>query len=289
MILATGEAESKAMCKIPFLACLKLIAVLFAAGCWTETAPQQTGRASSPQNSVPGLKTSQNRQLERDFTVKSNIAKEEIEQAELSVLFIGNSHSWIIPKLLTEIYERQQPGKKVLVRRVRFTGFLVDHLKSGNTKKLIESGPWDYVVLQAQKYSTSGKYHYPYDAAIELSQAATDVGAKIIMYPEWPRRDVPDEYERIRALHETIAEQIGATVAVARIGEAWEAVRQENDRLELYAPDGNHASQLGSYLVACVFYSMIADASPYSSKLPEKPETEFNRRLIERVVWDAVQ
>ena len=68
-----------------------------------------------------------------------------------------------------------------------------------------------------------------------------------------------------------------------------QAVRRENEQLQLYAPDGNHASHLGSYLVACIFYSMIAGESPYSKELPEEPEAEFNRRLIERVVWDEVQ
>lgn len=202
---------------------------------------------------------------------------------ELRVLFIGNSHSAPIPRLLTKLFRKHQPKTKTKIQTARSFGFLVDHAKVPATRKLIQSGEWDYVVLQAQKYSTSGKYTYPTDGAIQLSELANQAGAKIIMYPEWSRAGVPDEYIRIKDIHNAIARQTGAQVAP--IGEAWQEAGKSLDPKRLYAPDGNHATEKGSYLNACVFYSMITKQRPASKKGSSSAET----RVLENAAWTAYQ
>lgn len=207
------------------------------------------------------------------------------DEDELSILFIGNSHSAPIPKRLTEIYQRQQPGAKVRIKAVRKGGFLVDHARSESTLQMMRSGDWDWIVLQAQKYSTTGRYTYPTTGAIELSEVAAEVGAKVIMYPEWSRRDVPEEYARIRAIHDSIAEETGADVAP--IGEAWEKAISENTD-GLYARDGNHATAKGSYLNAAVFYSLIEKESPVFEG-QARSEDERIKRKLERYAWESVE
>lgn len=212
---------------------------------------------------------------------------DDLKDADLRVLFIGNSHSVPLPKLLQEIYARQQPSKTTCFRKLPGMGFLVDQLRSPGTTDAIRDGEWDYVVLQAQKYSTTGTRSYPTSAAIELSAIAKEAGAKVLMYPEWSRRDVPDEYIRIRAIHDSIAEATGAVVAP--IGEAWEAAA-ELSSIEfetLYAFDGNHASKDGSYLNACVFYALMAGESPEESESESGDATV--RVQLERVAWSTVQ
>lgn len=198
---------------------------------------------SKPNRSVPTVQP-----------LRPEISKATIEQADISVLFIGNSHSAPIPKILTEIFENQMPSKTFLSVGV-YHGFLVDHAESPSTLELLQRGSWDCVVLQAQKYSTSGKYHYPYDAAIKLSRLATRQRSRIMMYPEWSRRDHPDEYKRIDRIHNEIAAQTGASVAP--IGQTWSDVLAANPQMELYAADGNHASMAGSYLNAAIFYCLL--------------------------------
>ncbi len=209
------------------------------------------------------------------------IAKDDIEQADVSILFIGNSHSAPIPGILSELFKSQLPNQKVLIAAAPSWGFLAEHAERNSTVSLIKQGPWDYVVLQAQKYSTTGKYSYPYDGALKLSKIASAQGAKIIMYPEWSRREVPDEYKRINQIHNEIAKQTGAVVAP--IGQAWERALKKNSKLKLYASDGNHASPLGSYLNACVFFSMVTGNAISELNLNQpKPTFQFRIETLAR-------
>lgn len=206
---------------------------------------------------------------------------------EIRVLFIGNSHAAPMPKLLTGIFKRQQPDANTLIRSAASFGFLVDHAKTPGTLELIRSGEWDFVVLQAQKYSTTGKYTYPTDGAEQLCKIANDSGAKILMFPEWSRVDVPQEYHRIKAIHNSIAAKTGAQVAP--IGEAWEAAALSTERNRLYAGDGNHASPAGSYLTACVFYSMITKETPVRAEDAKSISFPESYRKLEQAAWFAVQ
>lgn len=205
----------------------------------------------------------------------------------LSVLFIGNSHSAPIPLLLKQIFAHRRPELATNFRLAPGSGFLIDQMKQKSTTDAIRSGQWDYVVLQAQKYSTTGKYKYSTEGAIALAEMAKESGAKVLMYPEWSRRDVPDEYKRIRAIHDSIAEETGAVVAP--IGEAWE-LAAKSTKCDLYHADGNHASELGSYLNACVFYSMfVNDCAVLSSDPASDREKVDEQRLIAQAAWSAVQ
>lgn len=189
--------------------------------------------------------------------------------------------------MLNEIFQRQLPGKVGLAHRVSTYGFLADHVKRKSTRDLIQLGSWDFVVLQAQKYSSSGKYTYPTDAAIELARLAQAQGSKVIMYPEWARRDVPDEYARIKAIHNSIAEKTESQVAP--IGEAWDRVQEAQPKLNLYAVDGNHASELGSYLNACVFFGMVTGKSPQRPASEADTDEQQQSRHLEQAAWQAVE
>lgn len=188
-----------------------------------------------------------------DENAKSGAVEKD---ASLRVLFVGNSHSAPLPGMLREIFLQHQPNVNATFELAPGTTFLIDRLGDQATLDLIENGNWDYVVLQAQKYSTSGKYVYSTEGAETLARLAIDSGANVLMYPEWSRKGMPDEYRRIRAIHDSIAKKTGAVVVP--IGEAWEMALNLNSDLELYDPDGNHASALGEWLNACVFYSALS-------------------------------
>ena len=156
--------------------------------------------------------------------------------------------------MLTRIFDTHVPGVRVCFRMGPRLDFLEGQAKSESVWDAIRRHNWDYVVLQAQKYSTSGKYTYPTDGAVRLANFAKENGSKVILYPEFPRRGV-DEYERIRAIHESIADKTSATIAP--IGEAWALARKNVNASQLYAADGNHASEKGNYLVAAVFFGLF--------------------------------
>ncbi|MGI9427552.1 MAG: hypothetical protein ACR2NM_02760, partial [Bythopirellula sp.] len=142
------------------------------------------------------------------------------------------------------------------------------------------------VVLQAQKYSTTGRYHYPYDAALALSERAAAVGAKVVMFPEWSRRGSPDEYLRIARIHEEIAEQTGASVAP--VGAAWHRATGELPRVNLYHADGNHANESGSWLTACVLYCVLTGENPAGERPDESDRAATTRFRLAELAWETV-
>ena len=186
-------------------------------------------------------------------------------KADYRILFVGNSHtaSHQIPKTVQAMLNARQSDKKVYCEICVGT-FLAAQLSEGNTPQRIRELKWDVVVLQAQKYSSTGKYTYPTDAAEELTRIANEQGAKVIMYPEWRRRQSKNETNpgkigetmRIHQLHESIAAKTGAVVAP--VGLAWKAALEQYFDWNFYSDDGNHCNARGAFLTAAVFESILS-------------------------------
>ena len=123
------------------------------------------------------------------------------------LLFIGNSHSSAngLPGLVTTMIETGLPGSIADSELASGFGFLSDRLEDGMTNEFLESRSWTHVVLQAQKYSTSGLYYYPTDAAEEWIRRVRAQDAQPILFPEWPRKGNTEEGLRIHELHLSIA------------------------------------------------------------------------------------
>ena len=196
-------------------------------------------------------------------------AKAGAAEAEYSVLLIGNSHSSRanLPDLLQQLLETDA-GSSAKVKAVGHWSFLAERLEDQETQKMLESRRWTHVVLQAQKYSTSGQYTYPTDAAEEWIRRSRRVGAQPILFPEWARLDRVEEGARIHRLHTEIAAREPA--CVAPIGLAWEIMFDTNSDIRLHDRDGNHANRTGALLTAYVLYAAITGRS-----IKELPQTKI--------------
>ena len=256
------------------MAMLMLLIVSLTSGCLEPASNDQLvateSRASSADRNTP-LVTAENDQSR----------SQPIEDPDLAVLFIGNSHSRPMPGELQSIFSKLQPTKTVVLRSCNGP-FLSWHAKSKKTIALIKSKEWDFVILQGQKYSTSGIYHYPYDGCFKLSRIVNEsTSAKIIMFPEWSRREAPDEYRRIDKIHHEIAKETGAIVAP--IGLAWKTAIGEFPHTKFHAADGNHASKEGNYLSACVFYGL------FTMRAPVDKTRNAKRIQLATIAWNVVQ
>jgi len=177
-----------------------------------------------------------------------------------SVLLIGNSHSsrGNLPGILQQLLESSS-DTNAKVKSAPGWAFLAERLDDKVTQSTLESETWTHVVLQAQKYSTSGQYTYPTDAAETWIQRSRSVGAQPILFPEWARRDHIEEGARIHRLHMGIAAREPA--CVAPIGLAWEIMLEANPDIALHDRDGNHANRTGALLTAYVLYATITGQS----------------------------
>jgi hypothetical protein len=201
--------------------------------------------------------------LERIIVILSLLALIPPVHAEqdYELLFIGNSHSSAndLPGLVSTLIEAGLPGKKARSKLAPGWGFLADRIDDDVTQQSLEKRNWTHVILQAQKYSSSGVYFYPTDAAEEWIRRVRAKGAEPILFPEWPRRGNHEEGFRVHQLHLSIAAKEPA--CVAPIGLAWEASIAAYPGLDLHAPDGNHSNPTGALLTAYVLYEVISGQS----------------------------
>jgi len=199
------------------------------------------------------------------------------------VLFIGNSYTSVndLPGVFTQLACSGQH----LVKTGSFVqgGWtLADHLTDSNTQSELETGEWDYVVLQEQSIMPAleqSRTQYMYPAARTLVQMIRDNGAQPVFFMTWGHRDGAPyfgvkDYESMQdgiiSGYLTIADELD--VPVAPVGSVWELVRQLDPEINLWQYDGSHPNENGTYLAACVFYAVIFQESPegltYTAQIP---------------------
>lgn len=189
--------------------------------------------------------------------------------ADIALLFMGNSHtsSNNLTGMVAAMVSAVRPGKSVSNVIAPGGMFLEERVHDAQSMNLLRSQRWSAVVLQAQKYSTSGLYTYSTAEAEELIRIARAAGSLSVMFPEWPQRGI-DETQRIYDLHVSIAQR--APACVAPIGQAWDLALARNPSLVLHAPDGNHSAPAGAFLAALVLFATLTNESPL--RVPDLPQ-----------------
>lgn len=186
---------------------------------------------------------------------------DKVRAADYSVLFVGNSHtsSHDVPALVGEMIRFRHPDRTVYTHTLGVV-FLENTADQPWVREEVETRPWKAVVLQAQKISTSGQFDYPRDAGVSLAVRARERGAAVFFFAEWGLQGEEGNGKRTEEIYRAMAAEAG--VRVAAVGRAWELALAERPDLPLYADDGNHQSQLGAFLTACVLAGRITGDSP---------------------------
>jgi hypothetical protein len=187
---------------------------------------------------------------------------------EPSILFVGNSYSFGVPKAFSKLAAEQ--GKKVRVAHATYGGWtLRQHSENAATLRKMAVGTWDIVVFQ--EFSEIPAFPpWKRDAAMfpplrALVVAARAAGAVPILYQTWGRRDgAPTRWRddfyamnhRVRLGYRAASANAGNLVIVP-VGDAWEAEMAAGRGAMLYVADGSHPSPAGDRLTAQVFYQSI--------------------------------
>jgi len=199
---------------------------------------------------------------------------------DYELLFIGNSHSSIngLPNLVTILIEAGEEGKVANAGLAPGWNFLDERLNDGVTYQTIKAREWTHIFLQAQKYSSTGLYSYPTDAAKEWIKTIKTQNALPIMFPEWPRRGNREEGQRVYELHLSIAADEPA--CVAPVGPVWDEFISRYPSITLHASDGNHSNLNGALLTAYIFYQVITGNS--ANGLDYIPEINVSEDIQEK-------
>lgn len=180
----------------------------------------------------------------------------------LRVLFIGNSLTFYndLPARTREI-AAQDGALRVMETDAVVKGgaSLQSHWNGVTARTRITAERWDYVVLQE---GTTLYYDQP-DSLVEVVRSfdhlVREAGARTVFYLTWPLQGtVPqDSFTRVVARM-----QDELHILVAPVGAAWQDALAANPSLQLYLPDGNHPSPVGTYLGACTMFATMFRRSP---------------------------
>ena len=202
----------------------------------------------------------------------------------LRVLFVGNSLTYVndLPTTFSEL--ARSGGHKVEVAMVAAGGAaLSDFVSSSELSETLAASQWDYVVLQEQSQLPSVEYwrvNDMYPAARILVRQVRENDAQPVFFETWARRNgfpengMPD-FESMQYEIDMGYQRIGneLNVPIAHVGMTWFRALQSNPDLRLWQSDGNHPSEIGTYLAACVFYVTFFNESPvgltYRGSVPE--------------------
>lgn len=209
--------------------------------------------------------------------------------APLRVLFIGSSLIYInsLPAVLSGLSAQSTEARKIEVEDVTFPDWtLTRHWDAGKALSVIRNKHWDFVVLHPLGASDlKDKSTALFDAEIRK------VGAKTIIFAKFPpirsgQLDNPDKY--IADWEPTIS-ALGALNAP--VGLAWmEAFKAGIPRRALYDFDGIHPTLAGTYLAACVFFSVIYGRSPEGLQPPwAQGSGAPDAAVLNAAAWTAVQ
>ena len=239
--------------------------------------------------------------------------------AAIEVLMVGNSYTSPVAPMVRSLMEEIYTNSSVLpitAGGAQLQGWPTD----ANLKNALSGDQqYDWVVLQDQ--SQVAGFHVFSDfqqsrvePVVAIDSLIRENGARTLLYATWGRErgdTMNSFYPDFKTMNQLLLE--GYTLyrdaistperpaLIAPVGLAFEAVYDavveegvvdpaavESQFSKLYQGDGSHASNLGSYLAACVLVSTITGTDPrewiYSPSLSEE-----DRDMMQEFAWKAVQ
>lgn len=178
-----------------------------------------------------------------------------MEKRKLRLLFIGNSHTYYndMPVTVKKLAEEDQYDCQVTMI-ARGAWYLEQHVQEPETRFNILYGEYDYVVLQEYAHPF-GPEEKLFRAVEELDEWVIKSRAKTVLYMPWAAKEEPEAQQAMTDAYETLARELG--VLLAPVGKEWWIYKKANPSVELYAADGRHASEYGSWFASRHIWEVI--------------------------------
>jgi hypothetical protein len=203
----------------------------------------------------------------------------------LSILFVGNSFTARnnLPGLLAEMAaQRDVRVEYDLIQRGGAS--LRNHWNAGHAAKTIETGGFDYVVLQEQSTLPVKNAKRMADNVRLFDEIIARAGAKTVLYMTWARRHAPEAQQVISDAYHAIGAERGAIVVP--VGEAWRAFLAAHDAPGLHDRDQSHPTLAGSYLAACVFLVVLLKQNPVDIELGPAGLGQQHMAFLQHAAWE---
>jgi hypothetical protein len=197
------------------------------------------------------------------------------------VLFIGNSFTARndLPGLIATL--AGAGGLRLEHRLISAGGAsLRRHWNGGVARRAIARGGWDWVVLQEQSTLPIKNPARMRENVLGFDAVIKAAGATTALYLTWSREKEPEAQDAITSGYTNVAAEIGATVIPA--GVAWQRFRSRHDQPALYDRDGSHPTLAGSFLAACVAFSVFFPKHTLPIPPPIEGLTPADASLLQR-------
>lgn len=177
---------------------------------------------------------------------------------DMRVLFIGNSHTYYndMPYLFAQICRAE--NKEVEITMLAHGGKGWDfHVEEPEARFNILYGKYDAVILQHTAHPM-GSPEVMDECGRQLIEWVKKAGARPILYMTWTtKEDGEAAQENMSRAYRKLQEETGCELAP--VGERWWKYHREHPEEEMYAEDGQHASEIGSRLAAGVIAEVFLE------------------------------
>ena len=204
----------------------------------------------------------------------------------MRALFVGNSFTARndVPGMIAQL--AQSCGEKLEHVLVSAGGAsLRRHWNKGDAQLALTDDPFDVVVLQEQSTLPVKNANRMFENVRLFDEAIRAAGARTVLYMTWARQHEPQNQRVIAEAYTTIGAELRAKVAP--VGLAWERFSAAHTTPPLHDKDRHHPPLAGSYLAACVLFSVLFDRSPVGLAVPATGLSADDAHAIQRAAGES--
>ncbi|MBN1383667.1 MAG: hypothetical protein JW983_02135 [Elusimicrobia bacterium] len=215
----------------------------------------------------------------------------------INILFIGDYYTSCnnLPFMVSQLaLSASEPNEAFAQAITREEATLEWHCTRKKALKMIGEKRWDFAVLQEQSIRSIEDKTKMYEHAEILDSEIKKSGAETILYIPWVKQDTRGTQEKLTQIYIDLGKKIGARVAP--VGTAWANALKTSPELILYGEDKSHPMPTGTYLAACVFYSIFFGYSPVglTGNIYVNVDINLNlpgdkANLLQSIAWQTVQ
>ncbi len=174
----------------------------------------------------------------------------------MRVLFIGNSHTYYndMPHMFANICHEHHADTEITMLAHAGMGWDF-HVNEPEVRFNIAYGGYDAVILQHVAHPM-GDLSVMAQSGRQLIRWVQESGARPILYMTWTTKaDGESAQAQMSDAYRKLQEETGCELAP--VGDRWWAYHREHPEIELYAKDGQHASETGSRLAAATIAEVV--------------------------------
>jgi hypothetical protein len=176
--------------------------------------------------------------------------------SEFNLLFIGNSLTYVndLPNLVKSIAATN--GKDLSVTTIANGNYaLIDHWNDGIIQTYIESGDYDFVIVQQGPSSQPYGRELLFEYGGKISELCKDNDTKLAYYMVWPSLTYYSTFDGVIYSYTEAANRNNDILCP--VGEVWKSYFDATNDFSYYGSDGFHPSLEGSKVAAGIIYESL--------------------------------